>query len=706
MKPQFAALFALFLVFSCKPFNSSNTMKPPVAKKNPKILEIHGDRRVDYYYWLNERENPEVIDYLKQENQYTDFVMAELKPLKQKIFEELKSRIIEDESSVPYERDGYFYYHRFEKGKEYPIYCRRKGSLEAPEEILLDQNQLAENKKFHSIGGLSVSFDHQLLAFSEDFIGRRQYIIRIKDLRTGEILPDKIENTTGQIVWASDNATLFYNIKDDALRSYKVFSYNLKTKEQREIFHEKDEKFSCYVYPSASRRFILIGSNSTLTSEIRYLPADQPEGEWKVFHPRTHGVLYSVADVNDYWMIRTNIDGAENFKIMTTPFGRTPADNWRDVVPHRNEVFLESFKLFVSLMVVEEKYDGQTHLIVYDHKGVKKDEISMPEPTYSLAIGINENQKSPWVRFEYQSMVTPPSTREYNLFTKEIRVLKTKEIPGYNPEDYLSEYIFAQASDGELIPISLVYRKSTKLDGTAPGVLYGYGSYGYSLEATFNANRLSLLDRGFVYAIAHIRGGQEKGRRWYEDGKFLKKKNTFTDFIACAEFLVEKKYIDPSRLFAWGGSAGGLLMGAVANLRPDLWRGMILDVPFVDVVTTMLDESLPLTVGEFEEWGNPKDLEYYYYMKSYSPYDNIEQKNYPAMLVTTGLHDSQVQYWEPVKYVAKLRATKTDTNPLLLYTNMDAGHGGASGRFRYLEEVALKFVFLLDLANLAINELP
>lgn len=705
MKQYGQLVILLFGIFSCEMMNEKSYVKPPVAERIPKVLEIHGDRRIDYYYWLNERNNPKVIDYLKAENAYTEAIFSELKPLKDKIFQELKSRIKEDDSSVPYESNGYYYYYRYEAGKEYPIYCRKKGSLQAAEEVMLDQNKLAEGKKFHSIGGVAVSFDNELLAYSEDTVGRRQYIIRFKNLRTGEVLPQSIPNTTGQAVWAADNKTVFFNIKDEALRSFKVMRFNLETQAIDEVFHEKDEKFSCYVYPSASRRYIMIGSSSTLTTEIRYVPADRPYDAFKIFQPRETGVRYSVADVADRWIIKTNADQAENFKIMVTSLDKTPRANWVDLIAHRTNVLIEDFIPFKSHLVVEEKYDGQIHLSVYDYSGRKINEVSMPEPTYSLNLGINENQTSDWVRFEYQSFVTPPSTREYNLKTGETRVLKTKEVPGYDSHQYESRYIFAKAADGEEIPVSIVFRKSTELDGTAPCVLYGYGSYGYSLEATFSTSRISLLDRGFVYAIAHIRGGQEKGRRWYEEGKFLKKKNTFTDFIACAEHLIAEKYADPDRLFAWGGSAGGLLMGAVANMRPELWAGIISEVPFVDVVTTMLDESLPLTVGEFEEWGNPKDPEYYYYMKSYSPYDNIQTKAYPPMLVTTGLHDSQVQYWEPAKYVAKLRAMKTDNNPLLLYTNMDAGHGGASGRYSYLEEVAMKYVFLLDLAQLAVKEL-
>ncbi|MFN3952099.1 MAG: S9 family peptidase [Thermaurantimonas sp.] len=680
-------------------------IQPPVAEKIPKLLEVHGDRRVDYYYWLNERENPKVIEYLTAENAYTDAVFSQLKPLKDKIFNELKSRIKEDESSVPYERNGYYYYYRYESGKEYPIYCRKRGSLESEEEVMLDQNELAEGKKFHSIGGLAVSFDNRLLAFSEDTVGRRQYMIRFKNLESGEFLSQTIANTTGQAVWAKDNKTVFYTIKDAALRSYKVIKFDLETARSSEIYHEKDEKFSCYVFPSASKKYIIIGSSSTLTSEIRYLPADKPADEFVVFHPREEGIRYSVADVGNTWLIKTNASKADNYKIMICDDGQTSRNQWRELLPHRNEVLIQDFVPFQKYLIVEEKYDGQTHLTVYDYNGRKLNEVSMPEPTYSLNLGINENQHSDWVRFEYQSMVTPPSTREYNLITGETKVLKTKEVPGYKSEEYESRYIYARAPDGEEVPISVVFKKTTRLDGSAPCVLYGYGSYGYSLEATFSTSRVSLLDRGFVYAIAHVRGGQERGRWWYEDGKFLKKKNTFTDFIACAEYLIDEKYADPKRIFAWGGSAGGLLMGAVANMRPDLWAGIISEVPFVDVLTTMLDESLPLTVGEFEEWGNPKDPQYYYYMKSYSPYDNIEKKAYPPMLVTTGLHDSQVQYWEPAKYVAKLRATKTDQNPLLLYTNMDAGHGGASGRFSYLEEVALKYVFLLDMAQMALQEI-
>ncbi|GAA4440843.1 oligopeptidase B [Pontibacter saemangeumensis] len=675
--------------------------QPPVAKKAPKALTTHGDTRIDNYYWMNQREDPEVIAYLNAENAYTQQRLAGTEELQQKLFKEIVGRIKQDDASVPFKDDGYWYYVRYEEGKEYPIYARKKGTLEAAEEVMVNANERADGLSYYAAAGMDVSPNNQLLAFGEDTVSRRKYTIRFKDLKTGRFLPDAIPNTTGSAVWGNDNKTVFYTMKDPALRSFKIFKHTLGTpaEQDKEVYHEADETFSTYVYKTKSDDYIIIGSGSTLSNEYRFLDADKPNGEFKVIQPRERGLEYSVDHFGDKFYIVTNKDGATNFKLMQTPVSKPGKANWKEVVPHRENVLLEGIEIFKDYLALQERKDGLSQIRVKKWNDPKTDfYIDFDEEAYTAYISTNPDFDSKELRFEYSSLTTPSSTYDYNMETKERELLKRQEVVGdFDPENYEAKRLYATADDGTKIPVSLVYRKGTELNGQNPTLLYGYGSYGNSMNPGFSSVRLSLLDRGFVYAIAHIRGGQEMGRQWYENGKLLKKKNTFTDFIDVAEYLVEQKYTNPDKLFAQGGSAGGLLMGAVVNMRPDLFKGVLAAVPFVDVVTTMLDTSIPLTTGEFDEWGNPAEKQYYDYMLSYSPYDNVEAKAYPNMLVTTGLHDSQVQYWEPAKWVAKLREMKTDNNMLLLHTNMEAGHGGASGRFERYKETALQYAFLLNL---------
>lgn len=679
-------------------------LQPPKAKKEPKELKMHGHTRVDNYYWLNERENPDVIAYLNAENEYTKKVMADTEELQEKLFDEIVSRIKQTDESVPYKKNGYFYYTRYEEGKEYPVYVRKKGSLKGKEEVMLNANERAEGKSYYSAVGMNVSPDNKLLAFGEDTVSRRKYTLRFKNLQTGQNLPDEIPNTTGGAVWANDNKTVFYTMKDPALRSYKIFSHILGTpvSQDKEVFHEGDETFSTFVYKTKSEDYIIIGSASTLAQEYRFLDADNPSGTFKVIQPRERGLEYSVDHFGDSFYIRTNKDDATNFKLMKTPVGKTTKENWVGVIPHRDDTYLEGTEIFKDYLVLQERKNGLTELRLKKWNDPKTDYyVDFGEEAYTARISINPDFDSKVLRYNYSSLTTPSSTFDYNMETKEKTLLKEQEVLGdFDKNNYISQRIYAPARDGSKIPVSLVYRKGLELDGNNPTLQYAYGSYGYSTNPGFNSARLSLLDRGFVYAIAHIRGGQEMGRQWYEDGKMMKKKNTFTDFIDVSEYLIRQKFTNPDKLFAQGGSAGGLLMGAVVNMRPDLYKGVHAAVPFVDVVTTMLDTSIPLTTGEFDEWGNPADKESYDYMLSYSPYDNVENKDYPNLLVTTGLHDSQVQYFEPAKWVAKLREMKTDENLLLLQTNMEAGHGGASGRFQPYRETALQYAFFLKLAGM------
>ena len=677
--------------------------EPPVAKRVPMKLEKHGHVRVDDYYWLRERENPDVTSYLNQENEYTKAMMADYKELEEKLFEETKGRIKQDDSSVPYTYNGYVYYTRYEEGGQYPIYCRKPDKPDAEEQIMLDVNELAEGKTFCSVSGVRVSEDNKLLAFGTDYVGRRKYDLRFKNLDTGEMLDDVLENVSGSCVWANDNKTVFYTRKDpQTLRAYLIMRHKLGTSPDRDTvaFEETDEEFSCGVRKSRSRKFIFIGSRQTLSTETRFLDADNPDGEFTVFLARQPDHEYSINHLNGRFYIRTNNE-AENFRLMSASEQNYARDDWKEEIPHRPDVYLQSYSLFDDFLVVSERKEGLVQLRIMKHGGDSDLYLPFDEAAYVARATPTPEASTDWLRFAYTSLTTPNSVYQYNMKTGEKQLLKQDEVlGGFDSKNYRTERHWATARDGTKVPVSIVYHKDTKIDGTAPCLQYGYGSYGASMDPRFNSTALNLLDRGFVYAIAHIRGGQEMGRQWYEKGKLFHKINTFTDFIDVGKFLIAKKYADPKRLYARGGSAGGLLMGAVINLAPELYHGVVADVPFVDVVTTMLDDTIPLTTFEYDEWGNPNEKDYYDYMLSYSPYDNVSAVNYPHMLVTTGLHDSQVQYWEPAKWIAKLRVEKTDDNMLLLKTNMEAGHGGASGRFNRFKEIAFRHAFLLKLAGI------
>ncbi len=677
-------------------------MKPPVAKIVPKQLEKHGNVRTDNYYWLRERDNPEVIAYLKAENEYTQAMTAHTKELEEKIFGEFKARIRQTDISVPYLDNGYYYYQRTQEGKDYPVYCRRKGSLDAAEEVVLDVNEVGAGHKFCSVQRPDISTDTKIAAYAVDTVGRRFYTIRFKNLATGEALPDVIPDTTGNVVWANDNKTLFYAKQHPTtLRSYQIYRHTLGTGSAKDalVFEEKDETFSCHVSKTKSRKYILIDSHQTLSTEYRYLDAANPAGAFKVFLPRQRDHEYSVDHIGNDFYIRTNYK-AKNFRLMKTPVTRTALAGWTEVIPHRDDVLVEGFELFKGYLAVAERKNGLVQMRIMPWSGTGEHYLDFGEPAYAVFPAENFEPDTSVLRYRYSSLTTPMTVYDYNMATREKKLLKRDEVlGGFDLLNYQTERVYATAADGVRVPISLVYRKNLRKPGENPLFIYGYGSYGITTDASFSPFVISLLDRGFVYAIAHIRGGEEMGRAWYEDGKLLKKRNTFTDFIAATEHLVREKYADPNRVFAKGGSAGGLLMGAVVNLRPDLYKGIIAAVPFVDVVTTMLDDSIPLTTAEYDEWGNPNEKKYYDYMLSYSPYDQVAAKNYPNMLVTAGLHDSQVQYWEPAKWVAKLRAMKTGDNILLLKTKMEAGHGGASARYERWRDTAFEYAFLLDLAG-------
>jgi oligopeptidase B len=677
----------------------------PVAKKEPKELKIHDDVRVDNYYWLNDREDAEVIDYLNAENTYTKTVLEHTESFQKDLFEEMKGRIKEDDQSVPYKLNGYWYVTKYEKGKGYPIYTRKKGSLDADEELLFDCNEMAEGHSYFKLGGISISPDNTMVSFTTDTVSRRQYTLQIKNLVTGEIFTDKIENTTGSSTWANDNKTLFYSKKDEVtLRSDRIFKHKLgaSASEDTVVFNEEDETFNTFVYKTKSKKYIVIGSSSTLTSEYRILDANTPDGVFKVFQERVRELEYSIAHYNDSFYIITNNDGAKNYKLQKTSEAKTEKEHWVDVLPHRTDVLLEDIEIFSNYLVVNERENGLNNIRIINWNGEEDYYLTFGSETYTLNIGSNPDFNSLDLRYSYNGLITPNSVIEYNFETKKHNVLKEQEVLGgtFDKNNYASERIWVTARDGVKVPVSLVYKKGMKRDGSNPLLQYSYGSYGSTIDPYFSSIRLSLLDRGFIYAIAHIRGGEYLGRQWYEDGKLLKKKNTFTDFIDCSKYLIDEKYTSKNHLYAMGGSAGGLLMGAVINMQPEIYNGVIAAVPFVDVVTTMLDDTIPLTTGEYDEWGNPNEKDYYNYMKSYSPYDNVTPKDYPNMLVTTGLHDSQVQYWEPAKWIAKLRDLKTDENTLLFHIDMDSGHGGASGRFESLKEVALEYAFLLDLEGI------
>ena len=701
---------AFFLLISALTMNAQfKNATPPVAEKKEHIRDIHGDKVNDNYYWMYDffgkgPDSTKAVDYLKAENAYLEEVMSPTKKLQEDLFTEMKARIKEKDESVPVFKNGYFYYSRNEEGKQYYKYCRKKGSLEAKEEILLDVDKMAEGHAYYSASGFSISDDNKLLAYGVDEVSRRQYSIYVKNLETGEILKDVIKNTEGFACWANDNKTFFYTSKNKVtLLSEKIMRHTLGTDASADVlvYEEKDKSNYIGVYKSKNNKYIFIRSGATMSTELRMIDASKPNDEFKVFQSRLKDVIYDVTPLADKFLIRTNKDGALNFKLMECPLDKTDAANWKEVIPHRKEVLLSDIEEFKDFLVFSERKNGLVQLRVQNLKDKVEHNISFPEAAYAAYVGANPEYNSTILRYGYTSMITPSSTYDYNMLSKEKKLMKQYEVVGgYNASDYVTERLYATATDGTKIPISLVYKKGFKKDGNAPLLLYAYGSYGASMDASFNSARLSLLNRGFAYALAHIRGGQEMGRQWYEDGKMMKKKNTFTDFINCGEFLVKEKYTSSKHLYAEGGSAGGLLMGAITNMAPDLWRGVSAHVPFVDVVNTMLDESIPLTTNEFDEWGNPKNKDAYFYMKSYSPYENIEKKNYPNLLVTTGLHDSQVQYFEPAKWVAKLREMKTDKNILLLHTNMKFGHGGASGRFDYLKDVALNYAFMFSLEGI------
>jgi oligopeptidase B len=674
-----------------------------MVKKIPTRLEKHGHVRIDDYYWLRERENPEVIAYLNAENEYAEKEMAHAQLSEDKLFNEIKARFKQTDMSVPYQRDGYFYYTRYEEGKEYPIFARKRGSLDEGEEIMLDANILAEGHEFFAIGGLAVSAERDLLAYAVDTQGRRVYTTYFKNLTTGEMLADVIPEVSENLTWANDNRTLFYAKQDPTtLRAYQIYRHVLGSDpaEDQLVFEENDETFAAYVFKTKSKKYLMIVSSHTLSQEYRYLEADNPTGTFTVFLPRERDHEYHLDHYQDRFLIRTN-DHAKNFRLMATAVDKPLKEHWQEIIPHREDVFLGDFEIFKDHLVLEERKRGLNQLRVVPWGSSGEHYLEFDEPAYRVNLGTNLEFDTTTLRFEYTSMKTPQSIYDYNMATRARTLLKREEVlGGFNTDNYVTERLYAPAPDGTEIPLSIVYRKGTQRDGQNPLLLYGYGAYGLSIDPAFASPRLSLIDRGFVYAIAHIRGGQELGRQWYEDGKLLKKKNTFTDFIACAEYLIRERFTNPGQLFAMGRSAGGLLMGAVTNMRPDLFQGVVAEVPFVDVITTMLDPSIPLTTGEYDEWGDPNQKEYYDYMLSYSPYDSVEAKEYPNLLITGGLHDSQVQYWEPAKWTAKLRALKTDTNRLLLKTNMDAGHGGASGRFKRHHETAFSYAFLLNLAGI------
>lgn len=698
--------FTLITTLTLHSMTQAQNPVPPKAAVKPKELVTNGHTRVDNYYYLNERENPEVIKYLNAENTYVDQVLAPVKTLQDKLFTELKGRIKEQDESVPYKEGNFFYYSRYITGGEYPIYCRRKGSMQGAEEILFDGNVMAKGHNYYQLGGYEISDNEELAIFSEDTVSRRLYTLRVKNLKTGTIYPEAIKNTEGgSVAWAADNKTLFYVKKDpQTLLGYQVYRHVLGTDPKADVlvYEEKDNQFYMGLHRSKSKKYVeIVSDHNGVATEYQLLEASQPNAAFKTFLPRQKGHEYDIVHYQNKFYVRTNWK-AENFRLMEVPEGKT-ADMaaWNEVIPHRPDVYLGNMDVFVNHLVLGERKAGLTNIRVINQKTKADEYLDFGEPAYVAGIGYNPDFNTNVLRFGYSSLTTPSSTFDYNMDTKVKTLLKQQEVlGGFDKSKYESERIYVKSRDGVQVPVSMVYRKGTKKDGSAPLLQYAYGSYGYSTDPGFSSTRLSLLDRGFIFAIAHIRGGQEMGRRWYEDGKMLKKKNTFNDFVDVSQYLIDNKYTSTDKLFAMGGSAGGLLMGAVINQAPQLYRGVVAAVPFVDVVTTMLDESIPLTTGEFEEWGNPKNKPYYDYMLSYSPYDNVTKQAYPNLLVTTGLHDSQVQYWEPAKWVAKLRTMTTGTNQLLLHTNMEAGHGGASGRFQALKEIALEYAFMLNLVGI------
>ena len=703
----FLTVIIAIMVFAC-----SKQVKPPIAEKIPH--EVF-DKRVDNYFWMRlsdeqksapdpDEQTSKVLTFLNSENAYKNAVLKHTENLQKNLYNEITGRIKKDDESVPYFENGYYYFTRYFEGKEYPVYYRKKGSLDTPEEILLDVNNLAKGKKYCSVGQLSLSRDNRFLAYSVDTVSRRRYTLYFLDLGTGNLMADKIDNISGEMVWADDNKTLFYTGKDfETLRADKILSHKLGNDISQDdtVYFETDETFSVNLGETKSRKFIIIESGQTLSTESRIIDASKPDEPPIIFEPRSANHEYHIDHLGNDFYIRTNIDGSANFKLMRTSAGKTSKENWKDLVPHRTDVLFEGFELFDNYLVASERIKGLSNIRIINVKDNSEHYINFGEETYTAWVSVNPEPGTDILRYSYSSLTTPSSVIDYNMETKEKKIMKEEVVlGGFDKTNYESKRLWAKAQDGTMVPVSLVYRKGFVQDGNAPLLLYGYGSYGYSMNPGFNMAVLSLLDRGFVYALAHIRGGSDMGRYWYEDGKLLKKKNTFTDFNDCAQFLVDEKYTNGDALFAMGGSAGGLLMGAIINMRPELYRGVVAGVPFVDVVTTMLDETIPLTTFEWDEWGDPRKKEYYDYMLSYSPYDQVKAMNYPNLLVTTGFWDSQVQYWEPAKWVAKLREMKTDDNILVMDCNMDAGHGGASGRFERYRITALEYAFMLDLAGI------
>ncbi len=680
-----------------------NELVEPMAKKVDKILKMHDHERNDEFYWLNQRGNPDVIDYLNAENDYRDTYMKDYKNLENELFEEIKARIKEDDTSVPYLDNGYYYYTRYEKSKQYPIYCRKKDNLSNPEEVLIDANKMSRGHEYFRIGGIDISPNNKIMAYSVDTVSRRLYTVNFKNLESGEESSHTISNTSGGVTWANDNRTIFYNQKNiNTLRTERVMKHNLGSdKNDEEVFFEADDEFNLYSYKSKSGKYIIVVSGKTISDEISFLSADNPNENLKVFQKRIDGLEYSVDHLGDKWYIRTNKNGAQNFKLMQCDEKYTSSKNWKEFIKHRENVLLEGVEVFDQFMVITERENGQRRFNVISNSNGKSHYIDFEEDVFSAYSSVNLEISSNKFRYGYSSMTTPNSTIEYDMNSREKKILKESEVMGgnFDKNNYQSKLVWADARDGKKVPVSMVYRKDTYIEGENPLLLYGYGSYGSTNSGGFSSVRLSLLDRGFVYAIAHIRGSQYLGRQWYEDGKMFNKKNTFWDFIDSAKFLAKNNFVDKDQIFAMGGSAGGLLMGAVANMEPEVFKGIIAGVPFVDVVTTMLDETIPLTTFEFDEWGDPKDKDSYFYMLSYSPYDRVEEIDYPAIFITTGYHDSQVQYFEPAKWIARLRDRRTNKEPLLMYCNMDAGHGGASGRFEAYKETAMEYAFLISLTE-------
>ena len=703
MKNNLSSLTTMIVVilsfFSCTA--PQNQIQAPVAEKIEQKLIMHGDTRIDFYYWMRDRENPAVIEYLEAENAYLEAVMLHTKPLQETIFQEMVGRIKQDEASAPYYNNGYYYYTRFEEGGEYPIYCRKRGSLDAPEEILLNVPQMAKNHSYFRVGSFDISPDNKRIAFTVDTMGRRQYTIYYKDLETSETNRTGLQYAAGDVVWAADNETFFFTTIDPlTLRYEKIHRYFTSNGLSEEVYYEEDDTFYYMgVSRTKDRKYLTVSINSTVSNETLLLEADNPTGSFRVFQPRQRDVRYNVEHYKGRFYIITNYN-AQNFRLMETPSTRTGINNWREVIPHRTDVLLENMSVFNDFLVLQERSKGLRQMRIINQKTGNEHYLDFQEEAYTAAIHINAEMDTDIFRFSYTSLTTPATIYDYNMITREqTKVWQQTVLGDFDPDNYETRRFYVSARDGAQVPVTIVYKKGTQIDGSSPLLQFGYGSYGASMDPRFNSNAISLIDRGFIYALAHVRGGQEMGRQWYEDGKLLNKKNTFYDFIDVSEYLVENSYTSTDRLFAIGGSAGGLLVGAVINMRPDLYKGVIASVPFVDVVTTMLDETIPLTTSEYDEWGNPNIKEYYEYMLSYSPYDQITRQDYPNVLITSGLHDSQVQFWEPTKWAAKLREYNTADTKILLTTNMEAGHGGASGRFARLREVALQYAFLLDLAK-------